>query len=240
MKNKKLILSTAIVAAASAGMSTSASAALAADAALSMDDPVLGGYYGNIIVGGTYFGMDTDGSGVIEKDERTGVFQNDGIFLGTAQAASGSHTGLPDGSETPGIDAPWGFFGNTGMHQSTSAINVLSASGNNATLDFSGWSVTWNGIADIPMGAGAHAGNADGVATLSCSGGTGNCEAGSTYILEYSATVPLNDPSNFGGVKYVFHAEGTVGAAVIPVPAAVWLFGSGLLGLVGVARRRKA
>jgi hypothetical protein len=28
--------------------------------------------------------------------------------------------------------------------------------------------------------------------------------------------------------------------AVIPVPAAVWLFGSGLLGLVGVARRKKA
>jgi hypothetical protein len=26
----------------------------------------------------------------------------------------------------------------------------------------------------------------------------------------------------------------------IPVPAAVWLFGSGLLGLIGVARRRKA
>jgi len=27
---------------------------------------------------------------------------------------------------------------------------------------------------------------------------------------------------------------------VVPVPAAVWLFGSGLLGLVGVARRKKA
>ncbi|HYQ73071.1 MAG TPA: VPLPA-CTERM sorting domain-containing protein, partial [Gammaproteobacteria bacterium] len=27
--------------------------------------------------------------------------------------------------------------------------------------------------------------------------------------------------------------------AVVPVPAAVWLFGSGLLGLAGVARRRK-
>jgi len=28
--------------------------------------------------------------------------------------------------------------------------------------------------------------------------------------------------------------------SVVPVPAAVWLFGSGLLGLVGVARRKKA
>ena len=27
--------------------------------------------------------------------------------------------------------------------------------------------------------------------------------------------------------------------APVPVPAAVWLFGSGLLGLLGVARRRK-
>jgi hypothetical protein len=29
-------------------------------------------------------------------------------------------------------------------------------------------------------------------------------------------------------------------AAAVPVPAAVWLFGSGLLGLVGIARRKKA
>jgi hypothetical protein len=29
-------------------------------------------------------------------------------------------------------------------------------------------------------------------------------------------------------------------ASVVPVPAAVWLFGSGLLGLVGVSRRKKA
>jgi hypothetical protein len=33
---------------------------------------------------------------------------------------------------------------------------------------------------------------------------------------------------------------GTADVAVVPVPAAVWLFGSGLLGLVGVARKHKA
>jgi len=26
----------------------------------------------------------------------------------------------------------------------------------------------------------------------------------------------------------------------VPVPAAVWLFGSGLIGLIGIARRKKA
>ena len=34
--------------------------------------------------------------------------------------------------------------------------------------------------------------------------------------------------------------ELTYGVSAVPVPAAVWLFGSGLLGLVGVARRRNA
>ena len=41
-------------------------------------------------------------------------------------------------------------------------------------------------------------------------------------------------PDGTGG----FTADAFV--TVIPVPAAVWLFGSGLLGLVGIARRKKA
>jgi hypothetical protein len=32
--------------------------------------------------------------------------------------------------------------------------------------------------------------------------------------------------------------SGNVGAAIVPLPAAVWLFGSGLLGLIGMARRK--
>jgi hypothetical protein len=33
--------------------------------------------------------------------------------------------------------------------------------------------------------------------------------------------------------------DGVLGVTTVPVPAAVWLFGSGLLGLVGVARRKR-
>ena len=41
----------------------------------------------------------------------------------------------------------------------------------------------------------------------------------------------------FGSVTYTIQVESL---AAVPVPAAVWLFGSGLLGLVGMARRKKA
>jgi hypothetical protein len=42
----------------------------------------------------------------------------------------------------------------------------------------------------------------------------------------------------FNGVTGNWTITGVVSA--VPVPAAAWLFGSGLLGLVGVARRRRA
>jgi len=180
----------------------------------------------------------------------TGINSFNGLILGSTQGASGSHLGTPGCSpassvctpttEVPGIDDPWGFFGNTGMHQSTvTAASVLAAAGNAATVNMSGWGVTWNGLANIPMNAGAWGGTTytAGVANVVCAV---DCSVGDTYTLDYHATVPAGDPSNFGGVKYGLHLEGTIGGAtVVPVPAAVWLFGSGLLGLVGVARRRK-
>jgi hypothetical protein len=256
---KKLILSTAILAALGAGVSTSANAALASNAQLNFNAGVAGGSYG-FIVSGSYFGMDTNGDGTIKPPERTGISQFDGLSLGTTQAASGSHGGVPDGSESPGIDAPWNFFKNTGMQYSATPTNVLSASGNTATIDFSGWGVTWNGIPAINMGGGIQDcgtaadgvcinpadgsdisgvfNNGTGIATVTCAV---DCAVGDTYVLNYDAVVPQADPSNFGGVSFTLHLEGTVAAgavSAVPVPAAAWLFGSGLLGLVGVARRK--
>lgn len=52
-------------------------------------------------------------------------------------------------------------------------------------------------------------------------------------LVNTPAIMPANVPS------HTLPGSG-FGQAVVPVPAAVWLFGSGLLGLVGIARRKKA
>jgi hypothetical protein len=64
---------------------------------------------------------------------------------------------------------------------------------------------------------------------------------GSGWIAD-SAVVALGANSysiTFGTGANVIEVDVQVVSA-IPVPAAVWLFGSGLLGLVGIARRKKA
>jgi hypothetical protein len=58
------------------------------------------------------------------------------------------------------------------------------------------------------------------------------------------------DADAFAGTKMIdgafinssanFNIQGLSATPQVPVPAAAWLLGSGLIGLVGVARRRKA
>ena len=51
----------------------------------------------------------------------------------------------------------------------------------------------------------------------------------------------LTSPSSFQGASNIRYSYiDNLQVSAVPVPAAAWLFGSGLLGLTGVARRRKA
>ena len=170
------------------------------------------------VVGGTQNPNSTDG----------------GILLLTAQPAStlpppkgtvglsGSHDKAPNYTYDFGpIDRPWSFFGNTGEHfQATPTISADPAAG---TIDMTGWTVTWNGIAAINMGTGPL-----GSFTVS----------DSNYTVNYAATVPVGDPSGFGGVPYALHLEGRIVPAAIPEPASLLLIGSGLLGLLALAKRK--
>jgi hypothetical protein len=155
---------------------------------------------------GSYFGMEVQDGDWIYTVLKPGPAE--GIILGSSQSASGSHSGSPDGSERPGIDEPWKFFGNTGMHLSAKPVAPVEEGDNSMQLDFSGWAVTWNGIDRIDMGSGAHGSNPDGIAEVSCDP---DCESGSDFTLEYTATVPNGDPSGFGGVSYQLHLEGEIG-----------------------------
>ena len=240
----RLFLTLLLGLASSAGQAT-----LLSTAVLNFDNPVI---EGGLVVAGSNFGVDFTNDGIIDLSERTGLMANDGLILGVAQPAS-----VAD----PGIDQPWLFFGNPGVHQTTSAISILNDDGfGNVELDFSGWSVNWNGI-DIGLGGAAWGSNLNGVALMTCGS---DCSVGDTFSLFYTATVTEGP---FTGVRYRLGfdsgalslasaglsasvaeatedpgvtATGTIGTSAVPVPAAVWLFGSGLLGLIGIARRKQA
>ncbi len=98
-------------------------------------------------------------------------------------------------------------------------------------------------IDQITFNNGDHQQNFSGDFDLSIDGG-----AVTTYSLTNIFNTPLtgteftfSNPNSQGGSgvsnEYQFYI-GVMEVTPVPVPAAVWLFASGLLGLVGVARRR--
>jgi len=175
---------------------------------------------------GSYFAFDDEGDGV-DPHDKIPIESFNGIHLGTVQGASGSSLNGIDGTELPNIDMPWEFLGPSGMHQTTSPITVNGGSGDSFTLDMSGWGYTWNTIENVSMVQ-------VGATTITCETGSG-CSDNSSYTLDGAFNV---SGGGFTNVSYSLHLEGTVSS--VPVPAAAWLFGSGLIGLAGLARRKKS
>jgi len=146
------------------------------------------------------------------------LFNGTGIILGTAQPFDGAYPGAPGENITAGGS----FFGVQFPHFTDTAVTAI----NDTTLDMSGWRAAWNVTPSINLGSG-------GTATISC----GTCDFGDAFTLDYSATIP---DGFLNGKSYDLRLEGIITkTSAVPVPAAVWLFGSGLVGLAGFARRRK-
>ena len=188
--------------------------------------------YGNTFVtSGSYFGCDCNGSGTITPNERTALHQGtEGFIIGVIQGTgTPTHSGPPTESDWNRITAPYIWYGNTAQEYTTSPITGSTETG----LDFSGFNWPWNSIEDIPFGSGAWGeGFTDGIANFVWDGIYGH-----TYTLDYRTTIEAGSPTGIGGAQFEYHFEGIVVSAV-PVPAAVWLFGSGLIGLLGFATRR--
>jgi len=138
----------------------------------------------------------------------------------------------------------FGFFGPVAIYTAeTDGINsgfvpvTGDINGGDLTLNLSSWTIAWGGYSFNQGSSSAMV--ADTVCVnVNCSTAitTTYNEMTGTFSASWDAVViggPFN--SQLGS----WYIEGVVTASEVPVPAAVWLFGSGLLGLVSVARRRK-
>ncbi len=145
-----------------------------------------------------------------------------GGYDGSAPASTGTEA---EYATTSIATFQFGGFGPVAVYTSeTDGVNSGFApvtgdlTGTDLSLDLSSWTAYWNG----------NSFNQGGMINTTVDG-SGNFTA--TWLA------PVNG-GPFDGQNGDWTVTGTVSA--VPVPAAVWLFGSGLVGLAGIARRRKA
>ena len=176
------------------------------------------------ITGGT-FGMNAPGSDQISA----GV-------LSPIQA--GSYQGGPAASPADYSNSLADFqFGAFGPVHTFTAASVAGISGGGPapsgtvdeaagtiTMDMSSFFAWWNG----------NSFNQGGTATGTYDGTTGNYSMSWTSLINGG---PFDNNTGYWTLQGIATLEAP---APIPLPAAVWLMGSGLLGMVGVARRKKS
>jgi len=142
------------------------------------------------------------------------------------------------------IAAPLSGYNNgivSGDYVAFSENNTLHTITSSSTFDFNGAYLTgaWRDGLNINIKG------YDGVTLLYDTTVLANSDAPTWYLLDYIGVDKL-EFSSFGGVDNpAYSGTGTQFAmdnftfnSTVPIPASVWLFGSGLLGLIGVSRKK--
>jgi len=181
----------------------------------------------------TYNGLDSNGDPVSYN------LAISGSGTGTATLSdTGVLTITLSGSQTLDISAVVGQPAGSVASQTTtgSVISFNTTGAGPYFLNKTGSTTTVTSCVNGPL---------DGVG--SCASVALNTPAGifgaNTYYSTQSFTLAggtLNVRSNTAGATVTQAYTLTAAAPAVPVPAAAWLFGSGLLGLAGTARRRRA
>jgi hypothetical protein len=115
----------------------------------------------------------------------------------------------PADPSNPDIDEAWPFFGQEGVHISTSPASIYYLGGSLFELDFSGWGLFLFGE-EVSLGAGAWGSNPEGIAVGTCAG---DCSDGDSYTLEYTATI---QNALFPNFLYSLALTGIVSDVVVP------------------------
>jgi len=180
---------------------------------------------------------------------KTGGASIAGLFVflavGGAQAAMVNFTvtgevdsayGTPFGLDVGFTITVSGTFDDSVISTAPYTVYFDSANSSSNTMTIVAGSYTWDQTQDDSYGSGGPNLVLD---------GSGNFVGINFHALlldgsafdSFSSTFAINDDA-FNEVNGTWTAS-TFSMTPVPVPAAVWLFGSGLLGLVGLARRKK-
>lgn len=98
----------------------------------------------------------------------------------------------------------------------------------------------WLGLNDVATEGSFEWANGEAVTYTNWEPGEPNNSGDEDFVAMYSGNGRWVDVMDLVNPPGIGNISGVVEMNTIPIPAAVWLFGSGLLGLFGVARRKQA